>query len=147
MLRKDFEAEIEEARALAEGKRAEARERAQQSDDFSLDELKRLMAQVTAIETQNAWILDAVGKIAGAGLTAKTRAARISAETQETQVTWFMTLVEQLYAQKPSTILDELLDNQKETGPAGDATPLQADPAPRRGVQAAARQILCEATE
>ncbi|CAK0868910.1 unnamed protein product [Prorocentrum cordatum] len=125
MLRKDFESEIEEARALAEGKRAEARERAQQSDDFALDELKRLMAQVTAIETQNAWILDAVGKIAGAGLTAKFRAARISAEIQETQVTWFMTFVEQLYAQKPGTILDELLDNLKETGPAGDATPLQ----------------------
>ncbi|CAK0862914.1 unnamed protein product [Prorocentrum cordatum] len=125
MLCKDFEAEIEEARALAEGKRAETRERAQQSDDFALDELERLMAQVTAIETQNAWILDVVGKITGAGLTAKSRAARISAEIQETQVTWFMTLAEQLYAQKPGTILDELLDNLKETGPAGDATPLQ----------------------
>ncbi|CAK0910730.1 unnamed protein product, partial [Prorocentrum cordatum] len=117
MLRKDFESEIEEARALAEGKKS--------GGQRTRAALKRLMAQVAAIETQNAWILDAVGKIAGAGLTAKFRAARISAEIQETQVTCFMTLVEQLYAQKPGTILDELLDNLKETGPAGDATPLQ----------------------
>ncbi|CAK0834707.1 unnamed protein product [Prorocentrum cordatum] len=125
MPRKDFEAEIKEARALAGRKRAEARERAQQSDDFALDELTRLMTQVTANETQNALILDAAGKITGAGSTAKSRAARISAEIQEKQVKWFMTLVQQLYAQKPGTILDELLDNQKETDPAGFATPLQ----------------------